>query len=485
MIVGFSRITISLLVTRRLRCWNSRPAYACPTTPVPAPTAPEAPAAPTDVTALTDTLVGRGGPIANMYVEHTWLSRLSLWTCRLELGDLRTITASNAPQDWWDAEGRGQDRDEAVLGAVGEAVERYATALAGLGAPLTVATADELGDRAVPPRRFTRMSDAERHAIAPQAQGATSGSVLGWFPGHDVRDGTPALLPAQTVLTGYTALMVEDELRAGGSKGLAAHRTPEDAILHAACEIIEADAFMITYLNRLPVPEIDLGTVTDPMVDSLRQAAGTPRLTSVRAWDITTDCRVPSVLAAVDGNSAGRRLMTCSCATAPDPTVAVRKAVLEAVHTQAWLDAESVDTASAWPWERVLRARGRRDHKLLGSHPAYLDRLDWLLGKRETISVQDMAALPGGAVGERLDAVADRAHRTGMTLYAADLTPPDIAEATGLCAWRVVSPEAQPFALAPVRYLVSDRLRHVPVRLNYRSGPSGDTDLTAVPHFCP
>jgi ribosomal protein S12 methylthiotransferase accessory factor len=434
---------------------------------------------------LVDRVVGRGGPLSHLSQDRPRLASSSLWAFRCVSGNLRRICNSAASDDCFDGHGRGWTRDAAMVSAIAEALERYAACVAGAGSQIHFGPAGELNGKAVAPERFVRMSAKEREDLGIDAAPADSHSRMGWYPGHDLAGGRSVLLPAQLAFLGYNVEAFEAQIQFATTKGLSAHWSDDAAILHALCEVIEADAFMITYLNRLPVAEIDLCTVDDPHIRAMLARAEDGDIDFLRAWDLTTDCRVPTVLAALGGSLYDGPVVTFGSATAPDPVAAVSKAVQEAIHATAWLGSSLVETARQWGSDDIGRVIGRAWHKTLGTIPSYLGQLDWLLSRRDRISIDSLPRLPGSTAAEQLAAVVEGVHAAGMSCYACDLTPPDLADATGMRVWRVLAPEAQPFTLAPVRYLDGQRLRDVPVRLGYRTEPLPESAFNPVPHPCP
>ena len=429
--------------------------------------------------------MGRAGPLAGLRRERPRLLTSSIWAYRCSVGNLRRITGSAGSDDWFDGLGRGWTRTAAIIGAVAEALENYAACLAGAGSRLAFGSAAQLGTRAVGPERFVRLSPTERVECGLTAAPADAASRIAWYPGIRVADREPALLPAQVVLAGHNLHAIEAHVQFGGSKGLGAHWSDSAAILHGLCEVIEADAYMIAFLNRLPVPEIDLGTITDASITQVVESIERVDGEFLRAWNLTTDCGVPTVLAGLSGSLYGGPVITFGCATAPNPVEAVTKAVFEAIHSTAWFSPGSVAAARAWTAADIQQVRGRAGHKLLGANAEYRPSLDWLLAPRAKIAIEDLPDLSGPSVETVLADILGRASAAGLSCYGCDLTPPDVAASVGLRVWRVVVPEAQPFSLFPVRYFDSRRLREVPVKLGYRLDPPTEASFNRLPHPCP
>lgn len=439
-----------------------------------------------DVETLVRTLIGRGAPLSSLRRERPQLLTRSIWAYKCVSGNLRRIIDSQASEDWFDGHGRGWSEDAAAVGAIAEALENYAVCLAGSGGAIQFGSAQELGAAAVRPERFPCMSPAERHEHQMGSPAADETSRIGWYEGHNLADGEPALLPAQLVLGGYPLQGLEARIQYASSKGLGAHWSDAAATLHGLCEVIEADAYMTTYLNRFQVREIDLSTISDASLETLLASVGGAGVEFLRAWDLTNDLGVATVLAALGGSLYAGPVVTFGCAAAPEPGIAVTKAIHEAIHTTAWLTESSVTEARRWTMHGIEHVRGRAGHKLLGANPEYVKHLDWLLATDgHMIAIDDLPRIAGSSVERQLDTIVAKLAAAGLTAYGCNLTPPDLAESIGMRVWRVIAPEAQPFGLFPTRYLDSPRLRELPVRLNYRDDQPKETDFNRVPHPCP
>ena len=79
-----------------------------------------------------------------------------------------------------------------------------------------------------------------------------------WIDGVELPGGEPVALPASLVYLAFPPPRPEDFFAPATSNGLAAGPTSSAAVLGGLCELIERDALMITWMNRLPATEIEL-----------------------------------------------------------------------------------------------------------------------------------------------------------------------------------------------------------------------------------
>src|SRR5262249_53577196 len=127
---------------------------------------------------------------------------------------------------------------------------------------------------------------------------------LRWVRGFSLTHGAPRLVPVAAAHYGEADELVEET-----SSGMAAHTARRPALLSALCALVERDAFMIHWLNRLAPPLVDLGGASDERVSRFLQFV-TSRGWKPRVSDLTTDLGIPVYLASgVREDGAGAALL--------------------------------------------------------------------------------------------------------------------------------------------------------------------------------
>ncbi len=146
------------------------------------------------------------------------------------------------------------------------------------------------------------------------------------------------------------------------SNGLAAGATRADASMRAAVELIERDAFMISWLARLPGRRIALDDSIDPGTREVaRQIA--ERGARLELYLLDVGLAVPTILAVGFGD--GRRWPGATVAMAAhlSPRAAIRKAVLEQGHVGPYLRRLMIEGNQIIP-ERPEDVRTLSDHAI-------------------------------------------------------------------------------------------------------------------------
>jgi len=433
-----------------------------------------------------DALVSpRVGLLSHLQETRAEIGSLSLWVYSALAADFsRYGCRSLMHKELSGGSGIGLSRHEAIIAALGEAVERYAACIYDAERDIVWAPYEDLADVALCPTRFTLPSEAERARSSKLAE-FDPAEPIGWARGRTLPDQQPVLAPASFVYANYQFRSHKEQFGPGISTGLAAGPNWNWALMKGLCECVERDAVMITYLNRLPAPEIDLDAVDHPQIRDLLDRTPPWSQYRIRAWNVTLDIGIATVFAAVIGQNDEAPAFVCGAATHVDPPQALLKALLEACHSWHWIVSdifpEYRDRVFSPSFGDVL---SRRDHLGLASQRQYLEHCDWLLCDREMVGLESLPDLGGGTLEEELARAIEAVHQSGLQAAAFDLTTPDVEQA-GFRVCRVLAPGVQQLMFGPTRMLGGERLYEAPRQLGYTEERPTEASLNPVPHPFP
>lgn len=378
--------------------------------------------------------------------------------------------------------GVGTTREVAAAKAIGEAVERYCSAVFSYE-DLVWAAYEDLDRSATPPETFALYSRAQYDQPGFPWRPFTPRTPTAWTPGRSLTTGDEVLVPAPFVFVPYHYLAERPDTPIAQpiSTGLACGSSPEQAALSALCEAIERDAFTITWQSRLSRPRIDLDSLTADLADLVERYRSVGL--RVHLVDITTDLSCPVVMSLVEGLSESSPALAVAAAAHPDPAVACRKSLEELAHTRRfaaqvmdYLPPVPVDVVAGHP--AVVDQRAHLRFYCPQSAKGYAD-FSW--SSDRTVALADIAV---GTGQEELTEVASAVAAAGEEAVLVDLTTPDIAD-LGLSVARVVCPGLHPLHMGHAnRALGGDRLYQVPQRLGYPGLEQGDDD-NPYPHPFP
>ena len=351
--------------------------------------------------------------------------------------------------------GIGLHRDIARLAARMEALEGYAGLWRGDadGAPRRAAWSALAAGAALSPSALLAFSGAQVAAEGPELAALLDPDVVhAWWPATG-SDGGTALVPLALAYDGVP----EPGARWWVSNGVAAGATPDGAMVHALCELIERDATAIWWHNALSRPRLPLPDDDDTAIAAIAAHQGSGR--EVALLDLTHDLGI-AVRAAVAWDAAGGGGITMGFAADSDPRRADRRALVESCRV--------LPAYQAWRMGRVRRGR----------LPAWfadtrVDDLPWLLaGPAFTAPPVLTAMAPDGTAASALHTVRAALARAGLAPWVIDLTRPDV----GIPVVKVFVP-----GLRFRNQFAPGRLYDVPVTLGWLAAPRTEREMLPFP----
>ncbi len=210
--------------------------------------------------------------------------------------------------------GKGRTDVQAKVGAICEAIERYAGVFRG-DEPRRRASYTDLvaeGAAVVAPGELLLFSDRQYDArqrwngrdpgyhVVPER--FDEHRAVDWTTAWSLRDGAPRHVPTAYCYFGHPDI-AEHFFCASDANGNAAGNGIEEAVLQGLLELVERDAVALWWYPRARRPAVDLDALAEPYVDAVREQYD--RLDrSVWMLDLTTDLGIP-VYAAVSRRRSG------------------------------------------------------------------------------------------------------------------------------------------------------------------------------------
>ena len=373
--------------------------------------------------------------------------------------------------------GKGVTEEDAMLGAVGEAIERYCASHTPLKRMRRARGAD-LAD-AIPPTEFVLYSPRQYARKGFPFQPWRREAEYLWIKAMEFGSQQTVWVPAALAHLTQPGDQPQDFLCMSTSSGLAAGPNVVWALRNAVLELLEREAFMITWLNRLDVPEIDfsgLGGVIEEIRNAYRRWG-----TDVRAFNLATDMPVSAVMAvALDQTGKGpAAVVGLGCEL--DAQRALFRALFEICQVHETF--------------RRRCGHGAADHlnnysdvSTLEHHAAYFFRrdhfheLDFLLQTNRSVRIEELLSSTGCSAQQDLELLHGGVNRAGCRLFFRDLTTPDVLPYP-IRVVRALITGIQPIHFGyGLERLGGNRLYELPSKIGFTRKPASEASLNTCPH---
>jgi ribosomal protein S12 methylthiotransferase accessory factor len=399
--------------------------------------------------------------------------RLTAFACAL--------ASSAATTGWSTVEYAGSAHvspTRARAASIGEALERYSATF--VPDDQLVTTASELGTAAVAPDSFALFHERQFVSGFPFVPFEPT-RRLSFTEAFSLLDGSPAFVPAQLV---YLHPPRKDERLIGypTSNGLACGPTLEEAILAGLLELVERDAMMIAWSNRLTLPRL----AWREHVEIAREDAQLFAPTGLRysALDASGFFGIPATIGILHGSPGEAAALAFGAGCAKSIVDAWRTCLAEAFSVHRWLRT----ILQAEPDRRVgspADVRTLDDHMLFFGTGERSDRTRFLEASSCERDSRDVPTLPGRTATATIDEIVRRLDERGVSAYAVDVTSPDVEE-LGVKVVRVVAPQLcalDVFGTAP--YRGGTRRYTAASEAGLSNSPLDFDDLNPLPHPYP
>lgn len=350
------------------------------------------------------------------------------------------------------------------------------------------------GEHTLDPREVGLYSE-EFHRANPRVTPFHPDRELPWVWGYSLRDHRPVLVPE--VLTYYHAPGLENRFVQESSNGCASGGCMEEAVYFGLMEVVERDAFLLTWYGKAALPELDPRTstraATRQMVDRLEMYGY-----EARFFDTRISFPIPVITGVAVRPDGGPGRMCFGAGAGLDPESALSGALCEiatdAVNLQGRTARDEARLrAMATDYDKVAALH---DHPLAYGIPEMGDNAHFLIGepgaprprKRPLAEAYGDGSLPPVSDDLRDDltrcvnAVTDK----GFDVVVVDQTMPEQRD-LGLTTVSVIVPGLLPidFGWTRQRALGMPRLRTALREAGLRAHDLTDADLNLAPHPFP
>jgi ribosomal protein S12 methylthiotransferase accessory factor len=390
--------------------------------------------------------------------------------------------------------GRTNDGRSARVVAIAEAVERLVTGLPRARRAAVHGSYRQLASNAVDPRTLGLYPE-ERYANPSFPYLRYHEDLqMPWVWGYSFARGEPVLVPETIAF--YRAVPMHGMFVQEISSGCALGSSIEEAILHGLLEIVERDAFLITWYTRMTVPELDLSSGIDPVTALMLERITHQTDYRVRLFSTMLTERIPAIAAVATNTTDDPKMPKNLCAGGSG--ISFAPAVAAAIQEVAGMIdlAATDDTKYVGDLDRITTLAHNSDlvltlddHWQSNAHPDSAHRFAFLDdAPKLTLAEADAeAGWPRNMnLLDDLHEMVSRFAADGLDVIAVDQTGPEAA-AGGFAAAKVIVPGTLPmvFGHASRRVQGLSRVVEMPYRLGRAPRPLEWGELHEDPHPFP
>jgi ribosomal protein S12 methylthiotransferase accessory factor len=377
------------------------------------------------------------------------------------------------------AAGKGLTEHAAIGGAIGEAIERYCASHVD-ATRLRRTSLKEAPDGALPPQDLVLYSARQYARPGFPFSAPTDETVIDWMGAtewfNDMTQCADTWVPAAAVYLHSNNVMPGDALFMGNSNGLAAGPDAEGALRSGLCELIERDAFVATWMNKLAPARI----VVDGRADALAGIVDHYQRFDVdlRLYALDSDTGIPVVLALALSDRSDEPAAVVGLGCHLDAGEAALRAAFEVCQVRP-----SQVNHRRTP-RRLTRAdvRGIEDHSAYFAQHDVRHELDFICHSDRGVALSALPRLAAGGPVADLQICITALRRIGCRVFGIDLTTPD------LMPYPIRVVRALASGLQPIHFghgmarLGSTRLQRAALRFRPGVDAPNEDELNACPH---
>ena len=363
---------------------------------------------------------------------------------------------------WIKASGADSTYFGTILRTLGEALERFAL-MVYKGDNIVFTSAHELerkGEKYVDLSKYPCFAEKQlkKWSFLANFTEKDKKKVIGWVKGVELLTGDEIWVPAQTVYLNYIDVVSQRLIKGGRpepmyypttSSGAAAGTSLEDAIYKGLLELIERDAFMKTWMCKLPPvarvqfdPYQDFGYLWSPRMPI-----------EVKVFDISKVDRLSAFIGVAVNREDKRPKFVMGGASGIDPVDGVKKAYIEALHGLGYVRLFKIYKNQPAESINIQEVMNFEDNVLYYTDPKVFDTVRFLVETENVESMSDLRKRYAATKGEILEAL----RRNGYNPVYVDATPESYKD-LGIYVVKVVDPKFVPLTPPAIPPLIHPSL---------------------------
>lgn len=314
-----------------------------------------------------------------------------------------------------------------------------------------------------------------------------------WVWGYSFQNQAPLLVPEHCAYYGVPSSEENPAFVFDVSNGCALGNCLEEAIFHGIMEVIERDAFLLTWYAQIKAPRLSLASVTDPMIRLLIEHLQYHSGYTLHALNISLDHALPCLclLGIDEQNREDMPKVHMAAGSHPHPEQALVRALRELAAIMN-IPAQFLRENRAMALEMLADGnlvQEMEQHPLVYYLPEAFDRLHFLCHTQPPQTFQEAFEEFYRHPPERMDlrddleSLIDYYLKRESDIIVVDQTAPEHLSC-GLRCVKVLIPGMLPMTFGQYnrRIIGFERLHQLPFTLGYQDHPLTEAEINPHPH---
>jgi ribosomal protein S12 methylthiotransferase accessory factor len=356
-------------------------------------------------------------------------------------------------------------KETALLKTLGEALERYNLSIY-QEKNFIWNSYNSLKGKRIDPQKFISFSKKDFHAKPKFNLYTSKNDELNWMKGFSLTKKEEILIPAQLVFVPYYFTTKEPVIRFPITTGAACYNSLKGAILRGLLEVIERDAFMIFYLNKLSPPIINIQNSQDKLLEKIFSSIKRYKL-ELYILDISTDVPVYSILAIVIDKTGFGPAISLGMKSDLYIKNAIIGAIEESFHSRFWIKDIMIQKKIKSLWMEIQKKKDYisdlKERGIIWSELQMINKINFFFKGKKVLLKKTSSTKT-----ENLDSLLKWFTKQNIEVLYVNITPARL-EREKIYVVKVIIPQFQPLYLDErFPYWEGKRLKEIPQKLGLK-----------------
>lgn len=366
-------------------------------------------------------------------------------------------------------------QEEALIKTLAEAIERYNNFAFFKESVDYVGSYSKIKDKAIDPQKFLFFSSEQLQQKKYKKFRIDNNSPLRWTEIRSLINKKSYYIPCQLINLSYQPIKKEPHIYPSISTGCAGHFNLDSALLNGIYEILERDAFMIYYLNKLKPKRYDLTSSKNMKIKAFVEIAERYRLQIV-SLNIQTDLGIPTIASIVLDYSGLSKAVSVGLKSHLNIEKAIIGSINEAFHTRTWIREAYIQEPKKITKSELTDNSSIKNRGIFWYPIQSIQKLDFFINDLDFIKIEQKDTKL--SVKKQISMLKKILGKKGYEIYYKDITAKYFKNIP-FNVVKVVIPGMQPLYLDEKYPLLGGkRMKKVPIALGYKN----KRKLNSCPH---